>query len=71
MSRQYVEMQTAYKEELEEIENAFLTERGDLLTANRKEMQVGTWESRGQCQPSFSRGGAQGHEGRCPPAMWR
>ena len=29
MSRQFVEMQGAYKEELEEIENAFLQVRGE------------------------------------------
>ncbi|GAX84384.1 hypothetical protein CEUSTIGMA_g11806.t1 [Chlamydomonas eustigma] len=39
MSRQFVEMQSAYKNELEEIENAFLQERSDLLNSNRGEIQ--------------------------------
>ncbi len=39
MSRQFVEMQSAYKDEIEEIENAFLQERSDLLNSNRSEIQ--------------------------------
>ena len=39
MSRQFVEMQAAYNEELEEIESAFLQERSDLLSSNQMEIQ--------------------------------
>jgi dynein regulatory complex protein 1 len=39
MSRQFVEMQAAYNEELEEIESAFLQERADLLSSNQMEIQ--------------------------------
>jgi len=38
-SRQFVEMQTAYKEELGDIEEALLQERGALLASNRAEIQ--------------------------------
>ncbi|MEW5307357.1 MAG: hypothetical protein WDW36_009761 [Sanguina aurantia] len=37
MSRQFVEMQNAFKEEMDEIEGACLQERGDLLAANTRE----------------------------------
>lgn len=39
MSRQFVEMQAAYNEELEEIESAFLQERSDLLSSNQMDIQ--------------------------------
>ncbi|KAF5832551.1 hypothetical protein DUNSADRAFT_11545 [Dunaliella salina] len=40
MSRQFVEMQNAYKDELDEIENAFLAERDNtLLSGNKIEIE--------------------------------
>jgi len=39
MSRQFVDMQNAFKEELDEIENSFLLERSTLLDSNRRELQ--------------------------------
>ncbi|KAG1659692.1 hypothetical protein FOA52_004331 [Chlamydomonas sp. UWO 241] len=39
MSRQFVEMQASYKEELTDIETAFLQERANLLGSNKSEMQ--------------------------------
>mmetsp|Transcript_5457 Transcript_5457/g.9456 ORF Transcript_5457/g.9456 Transcript_5457/m.9456 type:complete len:705 (-) Transcript_5457:793-2907(-) len=52
MSCQFVEMQSAFKAELEEIETSFLQERTDVLDANRKELNE-LFEKRSKMEADF------------------